>query len=289
MTLSDTQRLVLSRAGRHEMRLAAAPTGLPASARDAVFRSMLKNGLLAECAAPREYAGLAWREDADGARVALRITDAGLRAIGVEPDGGAAPDTATVADTAPATAPDAHPASEDVLPTEAAQDAPAAPDEAAHVEDPVLLNQASAAPAPPRSMNLRQAAHAVLDTWDDESDRDALAGSMERLRAVLAKPARAAREPGAPRKPREGTKQEKVLALLRRPEGASGPQLIDATGWAPHTVRGFLAGLARKGVEVRVLERVRQVGPNKAVAKGSYTVYRVARGDDRTAVPGVGG
>ena len=67
-----------------------------------------------------------------------------------------------------------------------------------------------------------------------------------------------------------------MLALLRRPEGATGPDIIAATGWAPHTVRGFLAGLARKGVEVRVLERVRQVGPNKAGAKGSYSVYRVA-------------
>ena len=90
-------------------RLAAAPKTLPAAARNAVFRSMLKNGLLAECAAPREYAGFAWREDADGARIALRITEAGLRAIGVEPDEGAAPDTATVADTAPTAAPDAQP------------------------------------------------------------------------------------------------------------------------------------------------------------------------------------
>jgi hypothetical protein len=59
MTLSDTQRLVLSRAAQHEARLAAAPTGLPAAARSAVFRSLLKNGLLAECAAPREHAGRA--------------------------------------------------------------------------------------------------------------------------------------------------------------------------------------------------------------------------------------
>ena len=40
--------------------------------------------------------------------------------------------------------------------------------------------------------------------------------------------------------------------------------------------RGFFAGLKKKGIEVSVLERVRQVGPNKAGAKGSYTVYRVA-------------
>ena len=74
---------------------------------------------------------------------------------------------------------------------------------------------------------------------------------------------------------RGGTKQEAVLALLRRPEGASGLQIAEATGWAPHTVRGFLALLGKKGIQVTVLERVRQVGPNKEGAKGSYTVYRV--------------
>jgi hypothetical protein len=46
--------------------------------------------------------------------------------------------------------------------------------------------------------------------------------------------------------------------------------------WAPHTVRGFLAGLAEKGITVKVLERVRQVEPNKQGAKGSYTIYRLA-------------
>jgi hypothetical protein len=81
---------------------------------------------------------------------------------------------------------------------------------------------------------------------------------------------------GTNRRPRTDTKQAAVLALLRRPEGASGPQMIEATGWAPHTVRGFLAGLAKKGITVTVLDRVRQVGPGKEGAKGSYTVYRIA-------------
>ena len=100
------------------------------------------------------------------------------------------------------------------------------------------------------------------------------------LRAALAKPARtarAAREPGAPRKPREGTKQGKVLAMLRRSEGATVAQIAEATGWAPHTVRGFFAGLKKRlGIAVDVLERVRRVGPDKAGARGSYSVYRVA-------------
>jgi len=48
-----------------------------------------------------------------------------------------------------------------------------------------------------------------------------------------------------------------------------------ATGWAQHTVRGFLAGL-KKGHTVEVLERVRQVGPGAQGTKGSYSVYRIA-------------
>jgi hypothetical protein len=66
--------------------------------------------------------------------------------------------------------------------------------------------------------------------------------------------------------------------MLRRNEGASGPQIAAAMGWAPHTVRGFLAGIAKNGIKVDLLERVRQVGPNKQGAKGSYGVYRVAGG-----------
>jgi hypothetical protein len=76
--------------------------------------------------------------------------------------------------------------------------------------------------------------------------------------------------------PRTGAKLKAILIPPRRDEGASGPQIVEATGWAPHTVRGFLAGLAKKGIEVDILERVRQVGPNNAGAKGSYTVYRLA-------------
>jgi Protein of unknown function (DUF3489) len=252
MKLSDTQSLVLSTASQHPQRLATAPKTLPAAARNAVFRSMLKNGLLAECAAPREHAGLAWREDADGARIALRITDTGLRAIGVDPgeEGDAA--------------------------TNAQPDESSDATEAGAPERPSDAGQAGSPPAPTPRATLREAAQAVLDAWDDDADRGALAGPMERLRAMLAKRSPAARDAGAPGKPREGTKQGMVLAMLRRPEGATVAQIAEATGWAPHTVRGFFAGLKKKAIEVAVLERVRRVGPNKEGAKGSYTVYQVA-------------
>jgi hypothetical protein len=52
--------------------------------------------------------------------------------------------------------------------------------------------------------------------------------------------------------------------------------VAEATGWANHTVRDFFAGLKKLGITVEVLERVRQVGPNKQGAKGSYSIYRLA-------------
>jgi len=48
------------------------------------------------------------------------------------------------------------------------------------------------------------------------------------------------------RKTREGTKQALVIEMLRRPEGASIPEIVEATGWASHTTRGFFAGALKK-------------------------------------------
>ncbi|WP_240791151.1 DUF3489 domain-containing protein [Roseomonas sp. AR75] len=277
MKLSDTQRAILAAAAEHPEHLAYPPERLPAGARQKVAQALLKNNLVIGVHRPAYDAHAKWTVDGD--EMLLKITDDGLRAIGIDPNAGDAPDedeqsaaaiarrnaerraAAPVADTAPTGGEDAAPQDEHAPAPEAAQAAPAAPT--------------------PRA-SLRNAAAAVLAAWDDEASREtdiigALDGPMEALRAALAgKPARQAREPGAPRKPREGTKQEAVLALLRREEGATIAQICDATGWQQHTVRGFFAGLKkRQGIEVQVLERVRQVGPNKEGARGSYTVYHL--------------
>jgi hypothetical protein len=45
---------------------------------------------------------------------------------------------------------------------------------------------------------------------------------------------------------RAGSKRGTVIGLLRRPEGATITDVIKATGWQPHSVRGFFAGVVRK-------------------------------------------
>lgn len=49
---------------------------------------------------------------------------------------------------------------------------------------------------------------------------------------------------------RAGTKQAIVVDLLTRPTGATIGDLIDATGWLPHTTRAVLSGLRKKGFEI---------------------------------------
>lgn len=55
--------------------------------------------------------------------------------------------------------------------------------------------------------------------------------------------------------PRSWTKIARVLALLRRAEGADLQALVAATGWLPHTARAALTGLRRKGHAIDAWKR----------------------------------
>ena len=69
------------------------------------------------------------------------------------------------------------------------------------------------------------------------------------------------------RKMREGTKQALVIEMLRRPEGASIAEIVEATSWASHTTRGFLAGALKKKLGL-------SIDSEKEEARGR--VYRLA-------------
>ena len=66
----------------------------------------------------------------------------------------------------------------------------------------------------------------------------------------------------APRAP----KQSAIVALMQRPGGASIADLIDATGWLPHTTRAALTGLRKKGFAIA----------RSPAKQGGGSVYRIA-------------
>ena len=80
---------------------------------------------------------------------------------------------------------------------------------------------------------------------------------------------RAARTPGArqPRGHRDGSKEAKVIKMLRRPEGATIAQIMAATDWRAHTVRGVFAG---------ALKKRRGLAVTSAKPQGGERIYRIA-------------
>ena len=65
-------------------------------------------------------------------------------------------------------------------------------------------------------------------------------------------PAEAAAAP-APARRRSGTKQEALIAMLRAEGGATIDEIVGATGWQAHTVRGALSGALKKKLGLTII------------------------------------
>ncbi len=192
--LSDTQLVILTAAAqRADRNLLPLPGSLRGGAAAKVVGALLARGLVAETTTDsRTRADAAlnriWRNDEDGRAILLHITDAGLAAIGIEPECG--DNAPTGADMAP----DASPP----------QDAPAA-------SDPV---------------------------------------------------------PGT-RTPRTGTKQATLIAMLRAEGGATIEEMVAATNWASHTIRGAMSGALKKKLGLTITsEKIEGRGRCYMIAEG---------------------
>ena len=67
---------------------------------------------------------------------------------------------------------------------------------------------------------------------------------------------------------REGSKASKVLDLLKRPDGASLKEIMKATGWQAHSVRGFLSGTVGKKLGLKLTSTKSEDGERSYSIKG---------------------
>jgi hypothetical protein len=67
--------------------------------------------------------------------------------------------------------------------------------------------------------------------------------------------------------PREGSKHAKILELIRKPNGTTIQDLMTATGWQAHSVRGFLSAVVGKKLGLKL---------ESSKDDDGHRVYRIA-------------
>ena len=92
-----------------------------------------------------------------------------------------------------------------------------------------------------------------VEKWKKVGDRGAL---IDRLWSAI----EALPDPGPQPDAKRPSKQDEVIAMLRRPEGATVDEVASATGWQRHTVRGVFSGTLKKKLGLTIASATEERG-----------------------------
>ena len=101
----------------------------------------------------------------------------------------------------------------------------------------------------------------MKDTTTDENDHATTAAPKSTSRPAGRKPKKGKTATHRPKAAaRRGSKKATVLAMLRKAEGATLAEIMKATGWQSHSVRGFLSGNLGKAMGLKIESNKRTDG-----------------------------
>ena len=235
--LTNTQKTILETAAtRPDGAIQPLPERIRGGAAAKVIKALMDKGLIQDIGLQPPFQTLV-------------ISDMGYRAIGQEPPEDQQPEEAT----------------------EEAQDA--APDEPTAESEPDPLNALFEKIA---------LDHFFIDTLETRKSDSldfhnvSVWAIKSALEAAYQAGSEAAGKTNRKNTPRANSKQARMIAMMKRPEGATIDQIAEETGWSANTIRGSISGGLKKRLGLNVTtERLRYVGPN---AKGGYVTYRIAEG-----------